>query len=527
MRFAIAVLMTLFLVGTIVAQDATQPAASDAAQPPAQAAPQTPTQDMTQAPAQASDQTPAQAPEQGAASAPDQAVAPAEAPAQAPAEAQAAEQAKPAFAFSAGADIGSDVFYSGPPDVNGNPTPQTWTRLGFQPDFSFGKIGIGLDLTIHFMLYPADSNAAVQIYDGDWEPQGKQNILDVYLPKIMYVRYGTKGSDPFFAKAGSIGDLSLGDGFIMSDYSNMLFLPQQRIFGLDVGVDGSLFDFPYVGLEVLTGNLARLDVDGGRVFARPLVGTTVPILKNMQVGFTAVADFSPGLYDQTSSPAATVKAYGGDIMVPILDGKEFPLDAFTDIAVDPNNTTGWMIGGEGRLIGIFTYEAQLRILQDGFIPSYFDANYDIFRAQKFDEMQAPPPSGIYTGWLASLGTSLFTNIFLFNIELDGPFSPAGVTADLAALDAMNQNQYAHLRGVMKLNQVGTFPFYFDAFYDKYYIGAEHGFFQDLVDPTFAVIGLDVNYKTGAAVLTLAYNAQWNPTTQSFDVTSSLQASVQF
>ena len=62
---------------------------------------------------------------------------------------------------------------------------------------------------------------------------------------------------------------------------------------------------------------------------------------------------------------------------------------------------------------------------------------------------------------------------------------------------------------------------------KYYIGAEHGFFQDLVDPTFAVIGLDVNYKTGAAVLTLAYNAQWNPTTQSFDVTSSLQASVQF
>ena len=80
-------------------------------------------------------------------------------------------------------------------------------------------------------------------------------------------------------------------------------------------------------------------------------------------------------------------------MVPILDGKAFPLAAFTDIAFDPNSTAGWMIGVGGRLVGIFTYGAQLRVMQNGFIPSYFDANYDIFRAQKFDDDAAATTSG--------------------------------------------------------------------------------------------------------------------------------------
>ena len=103
----------------------------------------------------------------------------------------------------------------------------------------------------------------------------------------------------------------------------------------------------------------------------------------------------------------------------------------------------------------------------------------------------------------------------------GPFQA------LPPVATTNQSDYPHLRGVMQLNEINKFPFYFDASYDKYFIGAEHSFFPDLVDPTNAVIGLDINYKTGASVLTLAYKAQWNPALQTFDVTSSLQASVQF
>jgi len=423
------------------------------------------------------------------------------------------------FAFTAGVALGSDVILSG-----ANGAPENWTKLSFQPDLSFGKIGLGFDFPVHFMMYPADSNEAIEIYKGDWVPENGRTFLDVYLPKIMYVRYGQKGEDPFFAKLGSIDDLSLGDGFIMSDYSNMLFMPDQRIFGLDLGLDGTLFQFPYIGIETIVGNLARFDVMGARAYGRPLIDTDIPILKNLQVGATFVGDTNPYLYYGSSGSASPIAAYGADILVPILGAQAFSLSAFTDLAFDPNASAGWMLGTGGRIIGIFTYGAQLRILQDGFIPSYFDATYDLYRAERYDAMQLAHGNNFTPGWYASLGTSLLSDKLVFNVALDGPFAAPAVVANLATA---SQTDYPHLRGVLKLAQIDSIPVYFDAFYDKYYIGAIQGFFPDLVNPTDAVIGLDINYKTGAAVLTLAYDAKWNPSTSTFEVTSSLQAAVKF
>ena len=101
----------------------------------------------------------------------------------------AQEKPKSSFTFSGGVDLGSDVLLTGAPDLKGSRTPQTWTRLGFQPDFGFGKIGLGLDLTIHFMLYP-DQDTSFKPYPGDWVPNYRGNgrsFFDVYLPKILYV----------------------------------------------------------------------------------------------------------------------------------------------------------------------------------------------------------------------------------------------------------------------------------------------------------------------------------------------------
>jgi hypothetical protein len=426
------------------------------------------------------------------------------------------DASKKAFSFSGGINLGSDVF----PNASG--TPETWTRLGFQPDLGFGKIGIGLDLTFHFKLYP-DPDTPLELYEGDWIPLGDKNILDVYLPKILYIRYGLKGEDPFFVKLGSISDLSLGNGFIMSDYSNMHFMPQQRIFGLDLGLDGALFGFPYAGIELLTGNLARFDVVGARVFARPLAGTELPVLKNAQAGFSVAVDRTPyekgGTVLQVGS-ADAIAVYGADVTVPVLGGKVFPLAVFTDLAFEPNDSMGWMVGFGGKIIGVFTYGAQLRVMEEGFIPSYFDANYDIFSAEKYDFMQSPAGSGVYTGWQASLGTSLLDEVLVFNASLDGPFAAAPALS-------VDQIDYPHLRGVLRLGQIGNFPFFFDASYDKYRLGSGDGFFQELVDPTDAVIGLAVNYKTGASVLTLKYDAKWDPEGSKFIVTSSLQASMKF
>jgi hypothetical protein len=494
MRVAIALLVTLLLIGTVSTQEA-QTAEDQTV--------------LDQAPedqvAESQDTLDPTAPEQDAQNAPQSA---AETAPQNPAKPPAKDAPKNKVVFSGGINLGSDVLLTG---IGG--AAETWTRFGFQPDLSFGKIGVGLDLTFHFVMYKTQ-DAAFTLYQGDWIPSNGKTILDVYLPKILYVRYGLKGEDPLFVKLGSINDLSLGNGFIMSDYSNMHFLPQQRIFGLDVGLDGALFDFPYAGFEALTGNLAQFDVVGGRVYARPLIGTSIPILKNMQVGATVVADAKPDLYAPTTTPAKAIAAYGADVLIPILGGKTFPLVAFTDVAMDPNQSTGWMLGFGGRLLGLFTYGAQLRVLQEGFIPAYFDANYDIYRAKKFSYAKG---SGIRESWYATIGTSLFTDKFVLNTVVDGPFAAAPTVA------TGNQTDYPHLRGIIRLNPIEGFPFFFDGSYDKYFIGA----IQDLVDPTNAIIGLNINYKTGASILTLAYDAKWDPAKAQFNVTSSLQASMKF
>jgi len=82
---------------------------------------------------------------------------------------------KSPFTFSGAVNLGSDVLLTGAPDLAGSRAPETWTRLGFQPDFGFGKIGLGLDLTIHFMLYP-DQGTSFEPYPGDWVPGYRSNV---------------------------------------------------------------------------------------------------------------------------------------------------------------------------------------------------------------------------------------------------------------------------------------------------------------------------------------------------------------
>lgn len=419
------------------------------------------------------------------------------------------------FAFKGGINLGSDVLPTG-----ASGAPETWTRLGFQPDISFGKFGIGIDLTIRMQLFPQDTDNAVKIYEGDWIPSGDNNPLDVYLPKFLYVRYGLKGEDPLFVKLGSINDLSLGNGFIISNYSNMLFMPETRIFGLDIGLDGGMFKFPYLGFEALTGNLARLDVFGGRLYVKPLVGTEIPILKDMQVGGTVVMDLKPDTYKPTTETnPGTLAVYGADLMVPVLGGKLFPMAVFSDFAMEPNGTTGAMLGVGGKLVGFFTYVAQLRYLGAGFIPAYFDSNYDLYRNLKYDFMQddANTEGSGNVGWFTSLGTSLISDKLVFSVTLDGPFQKNGES----------QADYPHLRGVLRLDELPNFPIFFDASYEKYNIGKANPFFQDLVDPTDAVVGMSINYKTGTSVLTIMYDASWDPAAAKFNVRSSLQAAMKF
>lgn len=422
------------------------------------------------------------------------------------------------FNFQAGIVLGTDVIVV--PGTNPVQT-KTWNRLGFEPDLSFGPFGVGLDLSLRFQLSSLSGNA-VEVYQGDWVPDYEgsgKSFLDLYLPKIMYLRYGFRG-DPLYAKFGSIEDFTLGNGFIVGNYANTRFLPGQRLFGMQFNLDGQLFGFPYLGIELLAGNVAQFDVVGGRLFVRPLIDTGLPLLEDLQVGATAAIDTNPGLYVNDGG-IADVAIYGADLFLPIVKSKAFPLAAFSELAFQPKGRSGFMVGAGGRLLGLITYGAQIRAMSAGFIPNYFDANYDLFRSLKANVMQTTPSGEGSVGWLAKAGASLFDDVIYFDVGVDGPFKAIPATASL------NPAEYPHLRAVAGVGEGLLGGFFFDFAYDKYFIGKGGKFFEELIDPTDAVITAAVNFRSGAAVFTLLYNLNYNPTTGDFDVTSSLQSSIKF
>lgn len=306
-------------------------------------------------------------------------------------------------------------------DIEGNPEigPVTYQNLNIQPEFAFGKFGIGMDISLNFRF--TDESGDFDIREADWVPTSFQNFLDLYLPMFRYVRYGYKG-EPLYGKLGIIEDGTLGNGFIIGNYANTNFLPDIRAVGFSFDLDGKLFNFPYLGIETFIGNLAKFDVFGTRLFTRPLYWLELPILKELEFGVTFAADFNPdSYYDFTSYPAAftpeAVSMFGFDLFQPIIANQVVTLAAYGDLVIQPKDSgssVGGMLGAGGKLFGLVPYGIQLRLLGENFVPVYFDASYDLYRESKYRIFTGADTSEGFAGWLASLGFSLLDDQLLFN-----------------------------------------------------------------------------------------------------------------
>ena len=229
-------------------------------------------------------------------------------------------------------------------------------------------------------------------------------------------------------------------------------------------------------------------------------------------------DTRPDLYVDDMANPETVAVYGGDFILPLISKPLLTLATFGDVASLHGESLGSMVGFGGRLIKFLTYGAQVRFLGENFVPTYFDASYDLFRAEKFAIAKGAAGNPAFTGWLASLGTTFFDDTLVFRASLDGPFSKPG--------PANNYLNYPHLYAIFLIAE-GLVPHLsFDASYDKRLIRN----FEDLIDPTDAVIRARANYHVGGAVISFIYNIRYVPDPlpgeDEWEVTSGIEAGIQ-
>ncbi|MFP4268147.1 MAG: hypothetical protein ACLFQW_09155 [Spirochaetaceae bacterium] len=432
--------------------------------------------------------------------------------------AEETDSASPSFSMQI--EIGSQTF-----NDPGDEESTTYQSLGLKPDIAFGKIGIGLDLTINYRFADDDGEGGFYIREEDWIPEDDQSLLDLYLPIFRYVRYGEKG-DPLYGKIGSIEDGTLGNGFIMGNYSNTLFLPERRHVGLALDVDGKLFNFPYLGIETFAGNLAKWDVLGARLYTRPLTNTKLPLLSELQIGSTFAADTEPDAIDEfinresetdppdTYNPETAVTMFSFDFFQPLIANPAFTAALYGDAAFQPGGDTvnkGLLAGFGGNVVKFINYSINSLFLGDNFVPFYFDSSYDLYRQQKYEIYNGDTEVDGYTGWLATLGFSFLQDSVVFNTSLSGAFVP----------QTGKDSTYPQLKSTFSIGE-GVLPgVYFDLSYEKKHIKE----FSALIDPEDALVGADIYYRAGPAIVNLGYTLRYVPADEDWETTAKLSTSI--
>ena len=271
--------------------------------------------------------------------------------------------AKPGLGING--SFGADVLMD--PD---NPDERkVYYSLSLLPEISFWKIGVGLDINVYF---DEEGNVRNEDWDG-W---------DDLLEKVWYIRYGQSG-DPLYALIGGIKGYSLGHGFIMSNYTNMLNYPDVRRKGLIIEVDAGK-----MGFQSVLSDIDSYPVIGGRLFYRPFSSSALPFIGGFGLGVTGVTDQNPDSFNGTEDD--DVLFYGADCEMPLLNISAVKSLLYLDYASyslgdsypDNDAGSGTAFGLGGSVYKFIQYSFEYRRLDNNFEPRYFGAYYEVERDAK-------------------------------------------------------------------------------------------------------------------------------------------------
>ena len=203
-----------------------------------------------------------------------------------------------------------------------------YNQVALRPELSFGKLGIGLDLVMYI-----DNEGNIRKDEWD-EPSD-------FIDKLLYIRWGQK-SDPFWLVWGSLDNVTLGYGGLLSGYSNMMEFPSVRKVGINTG-----FGFGNFGTEIFLSNMKDFSRGGTLMGLRGTykISESLPITIGMNFvqdmnQFSGLKDKDgdnyPDMFDDFPDDKTLWNDTDGDGIPDINGGNKTP-DGGWDIDADGNN----------------------------------------------------------------------------------------------------------------------------------------------------------------------------------------------
>ena len=149
---------------------------------------------------------------------------------------------------------------------------QVYNQFSLRPELAFGKIGLGLDLYFYF---DQDGN----LYEENWNFSSTKDAYKTLVDKIYYLRWGLPYDDLYF-RIGSLPSITLGNGSLVNNYSNVMDYPRVRRTGFNFKYKIQSFKLQFVHSDLKEAKEPGLIALGG----------TFEYIKNLDLSFNIVAD---------------------------------------------------------------------------------------------------------------------------------------------------------------------------------------------------------------------------------------------
>jgi hypothetical protein len=326
---------------------------------------------------------------------------------------------------------------------------QKYVGARVQPEFKFGKMGVGMDIPMIF----GQTNKSLR----QDEYKGGNRLF-------RYIRFGVRKQDKYFLRIGDLSGEFLGHGALLNNYTNSPSFEQRKT--------GAIFDIrpiDFIGIEGITSNLFGQGMTSLRAYTRPLTTTNIKFLKDVEAGFTYLND-KDAQNDSTQFVRSGLRATGLDLGLTLAKNSTMQLSLYGQYntlskvnsdtltkklaslaKIDPNNAsfiqnyttgTGLAVGTRLRLQAIankLNFDIRLERLSnsDYYLPQFFNGVYEINKDKQILRLsQARRQGGTFGSLAAVITNKVRVSGGLLAPDQIGTNSPGFIRLDADAFDVI-------------------------------------------------------------------------------------------